>query len=290
MPFDPNVGDSALSDEVAAVAAARESRTFRPSYETVDVGSTGLAYPALREWPDVRRRVSPLSSDLILEIATRLAYRVRGNIIEFGAANGDSTRVLRRTLHRLQRGQIVGPRKKIFACDSFKGLPEKYENLSVGAFACAPPSIPGVHIIEGYFEDALTPELAHQVGRVALAFLDADLHSSTLCALRWLTPLLDTGSLLLFDQYVGESGTGERRAHEDWLLETGLRTVPVAEFLRETSGQGGNRDHGCTPDRRVLLQVVSAHELVPSKVLGIADALMLGRGALRRLKRWTRMV
>jgi hypothetical protein len=254
----------------------------------VDAGSSGLEYPVHGEWRDVRRQVAPPSHDVVIEFATRLAYRVPGNIIEFGVFEGRSTRVLRRALHRLQRGQLLGPKKEIFACDSFKGLPEKYENLDVGAFACAPPSIPGVHIIEGYFEDSLTPELARRVGRVALASLDADLYSSTLCALRWLTPLLDTGSLLLFDQYLG-GGAGERRAHDDWVRETRIRTVRVAEFLRESSGQGGNRDHGSIPDRRVLFQVVGAAELVTSKVFGIADTRRLGRGALRRLTRWARI-
>jgi hypothetical protein len=240
-------------------------------------------YPALGEWPDVRRRVVPTSSDLVLEIAVRLAHRVPGNIVEFGVFGGGSTRVLRRTLRRLQRGQILGPRKEIFACDSFLGLPERYENLDVGAFAAAPPKIRGVHIIEGSFDDSLTPDLARRVGRVALASFDADLYSSTLCALRWLTPLLDTGSLLLFDEYLGAGGNGERRAHEEWRRETGLQTVRVAEFLRDSSGQGGNRDHGSAPDRRVLFQVVGATEMVPSRVVRLADARRLGRRAWRRL-------
>ena len=289
MSLDHNVGDPALRDEVSAVTAARESGSSRPQHETVDAGSTGLEYPTHGEWLDVRRRVAPPSHDMVIEIATRLAYRVRGNIIEFGVFKGHSTRVLRRTLRQLQRGQLLGPRKEIFACDSFRGLPEKYENLEVGAFACAPPSIPGVHIIEGSFEDSLTPDLAERVGRVALACLDADVYSSTLCALRWLTPLLDTGSLLLFDEYLGGGGSGERRSHEDWVRETGLRTVRVAEFLREASGQGGNRDHGSTPDRRVLFQVVGATEPVPSKVFGLTEARRFGRGALRRLARWARV-
>ncbi|HXY65653.1 MAG TPA: hypothetical protein VEI45_15165 [Mycobacterium sp.] len=41
---------------------------------------------------------------------------------------------------------------------------------------------------------------------MALASLDADLFSSTLCALTWLTPLLGIGSLLLFDEYLGDGG------------------------------------------------------------------------------------
>jgi hypothetical protein len=236
------------------------------------------------EWRELRRRVALLSRDVVIEVAAGLAYRVPGNIIEFGVFTGGSTRVLRRAVDHLQRGQLLGPKKEIFACDSFRGLPERYENLGVGALACPPPRISGVEIIEGYFEDSLTPELAERVGRVALAHLDADLYSSTLCALRWLTPLLDTGSLLLFDEYLG-GDAAERRAHEDWLRETGLQTVRVAEFLREASGQGGNRDHGSAPDRRVLVQVVGHAELRSNPVFRWADARRLGRRAASRIKR-----
>jgi hypothetical protein len=254
-------------------------------------GSRGSEYPAAIEWSDVRRRVVAPSSDLVIEITARLAFGVPGNIIEFGVFNGDSTRVLRRAVRRLQRGQILGPRKLIFACDSFKGLPEPFENLERGAFACAPPRIPGVHIIEGYFEDSLTDELAQHVGRVALASFDADLYSSTLCALRWLTPLLDTGSLLLFDQYLAGGGAQERRAHEDWLRESELHTVRIAEFIRPPSGQGGDRDHGSVPDRRVLFQVVGATQLVPTKVFGRVEIGRIGRSIQRRLtRRWRRFL
>src|SRR4029079_8985852 len=136
-----------------------------------------------------------------------------------------------------------------FACDSFQGLPERYENAGVGAFACTPPTIPGVHIVEGFFEDSLTPELAARVGRVALASLDADVYSSTLCALRWLTPLLGTGSLLLFDQFLGENAA-EKRAFENWSGESGIRTVRVASFAREPAGLGD------ILEERALFQVV----------------------------------
>jgi hypothetical protein len=218
----------------------------------------------------------------------RLAYRVPGNIIEFGVFEGASTRILRRCLRRQELGQIRGPRKEIFACDSFQGLPERYENAGVGAFACTPPTIPGVHIVEGFFEDSLTPELAARVARVALASLDADVYSSTLCALRWLTPLLGPGSILLFDEYLGDDGIGEARAHADWERETGVQTVRVAEFLRETSGQYGNRDHGSAPDRRVLFQVVGPTRPTQTSVLRYGDVLNLSRRAVHRLARGLR--
>lgn len=207
-------------------------------------------------WDELKVRSTVISRTLTLELCVRLAFRIPGDIVEFGVAKGGSTRVLRRTLTDCERGATGGSRKTIYACDSFKGLREKFENAEVGAFACEVPDIPGVQIVEGYFEDSLTPELAQRVGRVAFASLDADLYSSTLCALRWLTPLLHTGSLLLFDEYLGEQAS-EKRAHEDWLKESGMRTLQLAEFFREPSGWSS------TPDRRVLCQVIGPEALTP---------------------------
>lgn len=186
---------------------------------------------------------------LVLELCVRLALRVPGSFIEFGVADGGSTLVMAKTLRRYARSS-AWPRRHFFALDSFEGLPEPYENAAVGTFACEPPRIRGVEIITGYFEKTLTPEFAQKVGKVALAHLDADLHSSTTCALRFLTPLVDTGSILVFDEFLGEK-EAERRAFQDWIDETGIRTLPVAEFTREGSGFNLEKT-----DVRTVFQVV----------------------------------
>jgi predicted O-methyltransferase YrrM len=191
----------------------------------------------------------PVSREQVLRLAVRSAVRVPGSIVEFGVARGASTRVLRSELRRLRRQQPKIGSRRLFACDSFRGLPEQFETLPAGTFACEPPRIRGVDVVVGQFDDTLDDALARRVGRVALASLDADLESSTMCALRWLTPLLDRGSLLLFDEFDGDGGA-ERRAYERWSRETGVPTVKVAEFIRETAG------FGTTRDRRVLFQVV----------------------------------
>jgi Methyltransferase domain len=193
--------------------------------------------------------VFPVSREQVLRLAVRSAARVPGNVIEFGVAQGASTRVLRNELRRLRRQQPKIGRRRLFACDSFRGLPEQFETLTQGTFACEPPRIRGVAFVVGYFDQTLDEALAQRVGRVALASLDADLESSTLCALRWLTPLLDPGSLLLFDEFDGDGGA-ERRAYETWTAETGVQTSKVAEFVRPTAGFGTERD------RRVLVQVL----------------------------------
>ena len=214
--------------------------------------------PSEIEWDYLRPRVNFAPRNLVLELCVQLAQRVPGNIIEFGVAEGHSTRVLRRSSRRSG--------KHVFACDSFKGLPEKFENAEKGTFACEPPRIRGVEIVAGYFEESLTEDLAKRVGRIALASLDADLYSSTMCALKWLTPLLHTGSILVFDEFLGEKES-EKRAFEDWTRETGIQTVQVAEFLREPSGWGSKID------LRTVFQVVSK-EVLPEASSPMRERLL----------------
>jgi predicted O-methyltransferase YrrM len=221
----------------------------------VDVAVEGL------EWEYLKRRITVAPKKSVLELCVALSRNVPGHIVEFGVAKGESTRILRRALGHSD--------KRIYACDSFEGLREKFENAEVGTFACEPPRIRGVEIVKGYFEDSLTPELAARVGRVAFASLDADLYSSTLCALRWLTPLLGSGSLLLFDEFLGENES-EKSAFEDWSRETGVRTIRVAEFLREPSGWG------TMIDARPLYQVVG-DDLLPKPAVSLRNRFRAGR-------------
>ncbi|MGD0638735.1 MAG: TylF/MycF/NovP-related O-methyltransferase, partial [Nitrososphaerales archaeon] len=222
--------------------------------------------------------VTVVSRKATLQLAVQLSMQVAGNIIEFGVADGTSTRIIRNELLRHQVGKLSGQTKRIYACDSFEGLPQKFENAEVGAFAGPIPRIPGVQIVKGYFDDSLTPELAETVGPVALASLDADLYSSTTTALRWLTPLLKTGSLLLFDEYLGENES-EKRAHDEWSHDSGIETVMVATFRREPSGWGEY------PDQRVLRQVVGVGEPSVSKILTLQSAVRQGIDVGRKVKR-----
>ncbi len=210
----------------------------------------GYALPAPLPWADLKDRARFFPRALVLEMCVRLALRVPGNIVEFGVADGSSTRAIRRALRR-HRGHVFAAsgRRTIFALDSFEGLRERFENADAGTFAGAVPRIPGVEFVKGYFEDTCTADLQRRVGRVAFAHLDADLYSSTLTALRWLTPLLDTGSILLFDEFVGSS-QAEARAFDDWRHETGTRLIRIAELDRDPSG------FGSTIDRRLVYQVI----------------------------------
>jgi len=205
----------------------------------------------MRDWSDVKSHVTPVPRQTVLDLAVRLAHPVAGDIIEFGVWEGESARAIRASLDRCEQESPGLPRKHVFACDSFKGLPERFEQLEVGAFACDPPEIPGVEIVVGLFQDSLTDAFARRVGSVSFAFLDADLYSSTRCALDWLTPLVHPGTLLLFDEFLGEQAS-ERRAFDDWSRHAGVETMLVADFLRNPSGCSLHH-----ADRRVLYQIVS---------------------------------
>jgi len=225
-------------------------------------------------WQETKLRANYVSRAMALQLCVRLAMRVPGNIVEFGVASGASTRVIRRTLLKERSIWLRHfDRKKIFALDSFEGLRESFENAPAGTFAGDIPNIPGVEFVKGYFEDTCTEELRQRVGRVAFAHLDADLYTSTLCALRWLTPLLGTGSILLFDEFTGEN-QAEARALIDWREETGITLMRLAELDRDPSGFGDEID------RRVIFQVVGPEPL-PNRPgrdsLGWKVAYYLGR-------------
>jgi hypothetical protein len=190
----------------------------------------------------------------------QLARPVPGHIIEFGVWKGDSIRVIRDELWRSALWDRAQRRKRIYACDSFAGLPDDYEHLPAGTFATPVPTLRGVRIVDGFFESTLTTKLAAEVGRVSLAHLDADLYESTRCALDWLTPLVGAGTLLLFDELAGED-PAEARALTEWCAATGTRAVLLALFGRGPSGKGARTD------RRALFQIVTDQPIRPAPPL-----------------------
>lgn len=202
------------------------------------------------DWKESRGRITYPTRSQVLEIAVQIARPVPGHIMDFGVYQGYSTRIIRDELWRSKIWDRRQRGKRIYACDSFEGLPEEYEHLPAGNFATPVPKLRRVRIVKGFFDVSLTPELAAEVGKVSLAHLDADLYSSTACVLNWLTPLLAPGSLLLFDEFYGDD-PAEARAFSEWLDRTGTKVAMLALFGREPSGQVG------TSDRRALFQVMS---------------------------------
>lgn len=231
-----------------------EATTSRRDTDRRSAARQEWAWGSEGDWAKVSRRITYPSRADVLALAVHLSRPVPGHVMEFGSWRGHSTRVIRDELWRSAIWDRSARHKRIYACDSFRGLPTVYDGLPEGNFATAVPTLHGVRIVEGYFEDSLDEKLAQEVGRVSLAHLDADLYDSTQVALDWLTPLLGDGSLLLFDEFAGAE-PAEEEAFLLWMERTGIETRLLAIFGREPSGRAP------TSDRRALFQVVAREEL-----------------------------
>lgn len=212
------------------------------------------------DWTATAGRITYPSRAQVLALGVSVSRPIPGHIIEFGTWKGASTRVIRDELWQSRIWDRRQRAKRIYACDSFKGLAEDYEHLKKGTFATEVPKLRGVRIVNGFFEDTLTDQLAEEIGQISFAHLDADLYSSTLTALNWMTPLLQPGCVLLFDELIGED-PAEARALVEWQRDTGVELAMLALFGREPSGKGG------MSDRRALFQVVGDKKITKAPPL-----------------------
>jgi len=163
---------------------------------------------------------------------------VRGDYLEFGVYEGLGFRLGMRTARKaLPRDMPDRPR--FFAFDSFQGLPatdaardahvfaEGDYVTTRGTFELYTRSAARhweTFVIEGLFSESLAPDLyeRHDLRRAAFVSIDCDLYVSTRDALRFVTPLLQTGTILYFDDWYASSGDmrlGEAGACRDWLTE-----------------------------------------------------------------------
>jgi O-methyltransferase len=168
---------------------------------------------------------------LTLAFAYARSEHVEGDYAEFGVWTG-------RTFVEAWRvaKAFPGVDRRFFAFDSFAGLPEvdggdATGRFSEGEFSADRGSFEGrlrragaprdrVHIVEGFFDETLTPEAEIPLERVAIAWVDCDLYSSTVPVLDYLTPRLSQGAILLFDDWFcfkGDPEKGEAKACAEWL-------------------------------------------------------------------------
>ena len=124
---------------------------------------------------------------------------------------------------------------KCFAFDSFQGLPSTTItndgifktgtfNTGVNDFKKIVKKKTGKlindnNIIIGYYENSLTDELQSKMPKVGIVHIDVDLYSSAITVLNFIKPLLQIGTIILFDDwYTFPVGTnmGEARALKEF--------------------------------------------------------------------------
>ena len=142
---------------------------------------------------------------------------------------------------------------RFFAFDSFQGLPPLSpidavsQDFIEGKFACTeadflknislqgvPPN--RVTTIPGWFADSLGPTTREKYGirKAAIVNIDSDLYESARTVLDFITPLLASGSVIIFDDWYnfrGDPDLGEQRACREWLQSN--PDIRLSQYHRE---------------------------------------------------------
>nr|AJW31109.1 TPR repeat [Prochlorococcus marinus str. P0903-H212] len=111
---------------------------------------------------------------------------------EFGVWRGESFRYLINTF------------KKGYGFDTFEGLPEDWHQEKHGTYSSEGiiPKIDGGTFIAGEFEDTLPTFFSKSREMASIINFDADLYSSTICALNYSKPVIDEDTILIFDEFI----------------------------------------------------------------------------------------
>jgi tetratricopeptide (TPR) repeat protein len=111
---------------------------------------------------------------------------------EFGVWRGEAFRYLIKTF------------KKGYGFDTFEGIPEDWHHEKTGSYSSDGniPQIEGGEFIVGKFDNTLLPFFSEPRPTASLINFDADLYSSTICALNHSKPVIDQHTLLVFDEFL----------------------------------------------------------------------------------------
>lgn len=140
--------------------------------------------------------------DLYADIQSKILRQESIDYLEFGVRYGDS-------LFKWSTINIH-PNSRFIGFDSFEGIPEDWVSVT-GEAPKGSMSVGGVvpqtndsrvRFVKGWFNDTLRPFLREFSPRSRLVVHnDGDLFSSTLFTLATLDPILQRGSILIFDEF-----------------------------------------------------------------------------------------
>ena len=135
------------------------------------------------------------SGHALLKKAYEAISLQNGLILEFGVRHGTSIR---------QLASLTS--KPIYGFDSFEGLPEDWHQESKEVYSTRGkiPKVPThVTLIPGWFDKTLPLFLEKHQENVALINIDCDIYSSTKTVLDLLRAHIKKGTIIIFDEYIG---------------------------------------------------------------------------------------
>lgn len=153
---------------------------------------------------------------------------------EFGVWRGASFKYLIKTF------------KKGYGFDTFTGLPEdwhvgngKYEKAGAYSSNGEIPKIDGGEFIAGKFEDTLPIFFSTAHPLASVINFDADLYSSTLCALNQSKSVMDKDTVLIFDELIAHEcwEQGEFKALNEFVIENKFtyEVVAISFFTKQVA-------------------------------------------------------
>lgn len=160
--------------------------------------------------------------------------RLEGDYLEFGVWRG---RTFAAACYLARRSKL---NMKFYAFDSFLGLPKNderdiagYQWFKEGRYTYTErdflsnirrsgANMNNVIAVRGFFQDSLKPSnpLLANLRKAAVVWIDCDLYSSTREVLDFITPHLQYGTLVFFDDWFAfraDPNAGEQRALREWL-------------------------------------------------------------------------
>lgn len=162
--------------------------------------SNGLIQARLDAWQYFKeafgKPLPPITGSIqeTFQLAVKAA-NVEGMVLEFGVRHGNSIR----QLATLTKQDVQG-------FDSFEGLPEAWHNEDKGSYSTKGiiPKVPiNVSLHQGWFDQTLPEFLKTHDEKVRLINVDCDIYSSTKTVLDLLATRIVPGSVIIFDEYIG---------------------------------------------------------------------------------------
>tara|TARA_B100000780_G_scaffold24316_1_gene15477 strand:+ start:673 stop:2637 length:1965 start_codon:yes stop_codon:yes gene_type:complete len=99
---------------------------------------------------------------------------------------------------------LINVFKKGYGFDTFEGIPEDWHGEPAGKYSSDGyiPQIKGGEFIVGKFDDTLPTFFSEPRPMASVINFDADLYSSTICALNHSKPVIDQYTILIFDEFI----------------------------------------------------------------------------------------
>jgi predicted O-methyltransferase YrrM len=123
------------------------------------------------------------------------AANVDGLILEFGVRHGTSINQLAELTNQ-----------NIYGFDSFEGLKESWHQEFKGSYSTGgmlPEVRSNINLYQGWFDETLPIFLEKNKGPIRLINIDCDTYQSTKIVLDLLSQRIQPGSIIIFDEYVG---------------------------------------------------------------------------------------